>query len=58
MFKFNDDAAFSKNTGRGTVADVARSNAGIFLGASTVIFLERTDAETLEALACAEKHSH
>jgi ribonuclease HI len=52
--KINVDAAVSKNTGLGTVAAVARDEEGVFCGASAVVFPGKTDAETLEALACRE----
>jgi hypothetical protein len=52
--KINVDAAVGKNFGRGTVAAVARSDSGVFLGASAVVFHGQTTAETLEVLACRE----
>ena len=52
--KFNVDAGVGKNTGRGTVAAVARDSSGLFQGASVVVYPGRMDAETLEALACRE----
>jgi hypothetical protein len=55
VIKINVDAAVGKNSGCGTVAAVARSDGGAFLGASTRIFPGRTEAETLEALACREE---
>ena len=54
MIKVNVDAAVGKNSGRGAVAAVARSDNGVFLGASVITFPGQTDAETLEALACRE----
>jgi hypothetical protein len=54
MIKINVDAAVGKNSGRGTVAAVARNDSGLFWGASAVVFPGRTVAETLEALACRE----
>jgi ribonuclease HI len=48
------DATVSKNTDSGAVAAVARDDRGRFMGASTLIYLGRSDAETLEALACRE----
>ncbi|KAK1699140.1 hypothetical protein QYE76_015837 [Lolium multiflorum] len=52
--KINVDAAVSKNTGLGAVAAVARNTEGVFCGASAVVLPGKTDAETLEALACRE----
>ena len=52
--KINVDAAVGKNTGRGSVAAVARDEMGVFVGASSLVFPGRTEAETLEALACRE----
>ncbi|KAK1666385.1 hypothetical protein QYE76_054544 [Lolium multiflorum] len=54
VMKINVDAAVSKNTGLGAVAAVARNAEGVFCGASTVVLPGKTDAETLEALACRE----
>jgi ribonuclease HI len=54
VMKINVDAAVSKNTGLGTVAAVARDAEGVFCGASAVVLPGKTDAETLEALACRE----
>jgi ribonuclease HI len=55
VIKINVDlAAVGKNMGRGTVAAVARSDRGTYLGASVLVFLGRMEAETLEALACRE----
>jgi hypothetical protein len=54
MVKINVDAAVGKATGRGAVATVARSESGMFLGASTVVLLGKTDPVTLETLACRE----
>lgn len=51
MIKINVDVVVSKSTGRGAVA---RSDANVFAGASVVAFLGKTEAETLEALACRE----
>jgi ribonuclease HI len=50
----NVDAAIGKNNGCGSLAAIARSDAGVFMGASAVVFPGKTDAETLEALACRE----
>jgi ribonuclease HI len=36
------------------VAAVARDDTGLHLGASVVVFSGKTEAETLEALACRE----
>ena len=52
--KISVDAAIGKNTGRGLVAAVARDEMDAFVGASSLVFLGRTDAETLEALTCRE----
>jgi hypothetical protein len=52
--KINLDAAVSKNNGRGSVAAVARDEAGRLRGASAIVFTGRMAAETLEALACRE----
>jgi hypothetical protein len=54
LVKINVDAATSKNTNRGAIAAVARSSDGVYLGASSVVFDDVTDAESLEALACRE----
>jgi ribonuclease HI len=54
VMKINIDAAVSKNTGRGAVAAIARDHEGMFMGASALVFLGNTDAETLKALACRE----
>lgn len=54
VVKVNVDAAVSKNTGCGSVAAVARSDQGEFLGASARVFPGKTEAETLEAMACCE----
>jgi ribonuclease HI len=54
MAKINVDASVGKKSIRGAVAAVARNKLGEFLGASATIFKGRTDAETLEALACRE----
>jgi ribonuclease HI len=50
----NIDVAVSKNTGRGSAAAVAQDRDGVFWGASVIMFLGRTEPETLEALACWE----
>jgi hypothetical protein len=54
VVKVNVDAAVSKNRGCGSVAAVARSDQGVFLGASTRVLPGKTEAETLEAMACRE----
>ncbi|KAK1598491.1 hypothetical protein QYE76_048259 [Lolium multiflorum] len=54
MVKINVDAAVGKNLRRGSVAAIARSSDGVFLGASALIYAGVTEAETLEALACRE----
>ncbi|XP_071685478.1 uncharacterized protein [Lolium perenne] len=54
MVKINVDAAVGKNLKRGSVAAIARSSDGVFLGASALIYPGVTEAETLEALACRE----
>ncbi|KAK1644917.1 hypothetical protein QYE76_062722 [Lolium multiflorum] len=54
MVKINVDAAVGKNLRRGSVAAIARSSDGVFLGASALIYTGVTEAETLEALACRE----
>jgi ribonuclease HI len=54
MVKINVDAAVGKNTRRGSVAAVARSELGVFMGASAIVFPGCTTAETLEAMACRE----
>jgi ribonuclease HI len=54
MIKINVDAAVGKNTSRGSVAVIARSDTGVFMGASVVVFPGKTEPETLEALACRE----
>jgi hypothetical protein len=54
VVKINVDAVVGKNSVKGTVAAVAHSDRGVFLGASTVVFPGCMDAETLETLACRE----
>ena len=54
MVKINVDAAVSKNSQHLSAVAVARSDGGVFLGASAVVFQGCTDPETLEALACRE----
>jgi hypothetical protein len=54
VVKINIDAAVSQNIGRGSIAAVARDDRGNFIGASAWVFPGRTDAETLEVLACRE----
>jgi hypothetical protein len=52
--KINMDAAVGKNSGRGVVPAIARSDTGLFLGASALVIPGSTDAEILEAMACRE----
>jgi ribonuclease HI len=52
--KINVDMAMGKNTGQGSIAAVARDDTGLYLGVSVVVFPAKTNAETLEALACKE----
>jgi ribonuclease HI len=54
LLKVNVDAAVGKASEHGSVAAVARSEDGVFRGASAVVFLGKTEPETLEALACRE----
>jgi hypothetical protein len=54
VVKINVDATLGKNLNKGAVAAVARDTNGCFLGASVVIFLGRSEQETLEALAYRE----
>jgi ribonuclease HI len=54
MIKINVDAAVGKNGGRGTVAAIARTENGGFMGASTLVLPGKSSAEILEALACRE----
>jgi ribonuclease HI len=54
VLKVNADAAVSNNTGCSSVAAVARNDQGVFLGASARVFPGKTEAETLEAMACRE----
>jgi ribonuclease HI len=54
MIKINVDAAVGKNSGRGTVAAIARTENGGFMGASTLVLPGKSSAEILEALACRE----
>jgi ribonuclease HI len=54
IVKINVDAAVGKSHGRGAVAAVARSDRGVYMGASAIVLLGNTDPETLEALACRE----
>jgi hypothetical protein len=52
--KINGYVVVGKNTGQGSVVAVARDDAGLYLGASVVVFPGKTDAKTLEALASRE----
>jgi ribonuclease HI len=52
--KINVDAAVGKNTGFGSIAAVARDEDDVFRGASAVVLAGKSEAETLEALACRE----
>ena len=53
--KINVDAATSKNSNQASfVAAVARDSSGSFLGASTLVFPDVFDPETLKVLACME----
>jgi ribonuclease HI len=54
MIKINVDAAVGKGSGRGSVAAIARSAEGEYMGASAVVLNGKTEPETLEALACRE----
>jgi ribonuclease HI len=54
MIKINVDATMGKGTGSGSVAEIARSESGEFMGASAVVLNGKTDPETLEAMACRE----
>jgi hypothetical protein len=57
VVKINVDSSVGKNLNKGAVAAVARDANGCFVGASAVIFLGRSEPETLEALACREAMS-
>ena len=52
--KVNVDGALGKLDDKAAVAAVARSCEGEFLGASSVVFIGISDAETVEALAIRE----
>jgi ribonuclease HI len=52
--KLNVDAGLAKTRRAGAVAAIARSDEGVFLGASAVVFHAITDPETLEAMAVRE----
>jgi ribonuclease HI len=52
--KINVDVAVSKNTGRGAVVAVARDDTDKFMGASALVYPGKTEADTLDALACRE----
>ncbi|PNT61483.1 hypothetical protein BRADI_5g15730v3 [Brachypodium distachyon] len=52
--KINVDAAVAKATNMGAVAAVARDEAGVYQGASTVTYPGITDPATLKAMACHE----
>jgi ribonuclease HI len=52
--KVNVDAVVSKNFSIAVIAAVARSTAGEFLGASSMVLKGLSDPETLDALACRE----
>jgi ribonuclease HI len=54
MMKVNVDAAVEKSFGQGSVAAVARSEDGVFLGAYAAVYLGKSNPEILEALACRE----
>jgi hypothetical protein len=54
VMKINVDAAVGKNMGFGSIAAVARDEDGVFRGASAVVLNGKSEAETLEALACRE----
>jgi ribonuclease HI len=54
LMKINIDAAILKNAGLSSAAAVARNEAGVFLGASSVTMEGITDSETMEILACRE----
>jgi hypothetical protein len=54
MVKVNVDAALSKNSSMGSIADVVRRGDSTFMGASSVVLAGITEPETLEALACRE----
>jgi hypothetical protein len=51
MSKINTDAGVAGDGSGGAVAVVARSDAGVFLGASAIFIQGTTEPETLEALA-------
>jgi ribonuclease HI len=52
--KINVDAALLKNSKRAALAAMARNDAGVFLGASTVVMAGVDDPEVLETMACRE----
>jgi ribonuclease HI len=52
--KINVDAAVGKNTGLGSIAAVAHDEDRVFREASAVVLTGKSEAETLEALACRE----
>jgi hypothetical protein len=41
MVKIKFDAVVGKNSGRGTIAIVARNNIGVFIRASVLVYLAR-----------------
>jgi hypothetical protein len=54
MVKINTDAGVARDGSGGVVAAVARSDAGVFLGASVVFIQCLTEPETQEAMAVRE----
>jgi ribonuclease HI len=50
----NTDAGVARDGSGGAVATVARSDAGVFLGASALFIQSLTEPETLEAMAVRE----
>jgi ribonuclease HI len=54
VMKLNVDGAVAKTMERGAVGVVCRSDQGVYLGASAVVFEGITDPAMLEALACRE----
>jgi hypothetical protein len=52
--KINVDTAVVMTNAKGVIAAVCRSERGVFLGASAMVFEGISHRKTLEALACRE----
>lgn len=54
LYKLNVDASLHQSGAKGAVAVVCRNDRGWFVAASAMVCPDVNDAETLEAIACAE----